>query len=102
MDEPFNQVDAAFRDALQQDIRKIVEDTGLTVILVSHDPAEVLGMADDLLVLKDGRIVDFGNPKALYFRPKNPYTARLLAKSNTLTPTQAQKIGLSVNSVIAV
>src|SRR5690606_12727309 len=62
MDEPFNQVDAAFRDALQQDIRKIVEDTGLTVILVSHDPAEVLGMADDLLVLKDGRIVDFGNP----------------------------------------
>ncbi|NGM62356.1 ABC transporter ATP-binding protein [Sphingobacterium sp. SGG-5] len=102
MDEPFNQVDAAFRDALQQDIRKIVEDTGLTVILVSHDPAEVLGMADDLLVLKDGRIVDFGNPKSLYFHPKNPYTARLLAKSNTLTPTQAKKIGLSVNSIIAV
>jgi len=102
MDEPFNQVDAAFRDALQQDIRKIVEDTGLTVILVSHDPAEVLGMADDLLVLKGGRIVDFGNPKELYFRPTNPYTALLLAKSNTLTPIQASKFHLSVDTIIAV
>src|SRR5690606_19951104 len=50
MDEPFNQVDAAFRDALQQDIRNIVTETGLTAILVSHDPAEVLAMADELIV----------------------------------------------------
>ncbi len=102
MDEPFNQVDAAFRDSLQQDIRKIVKDTDLTVILVSHDPTEVLAMADDLLVLKNGRIVDFGSPKDLYFHPKNPYTALLLAKSNMLTPDQASKFQLSVDSPIIV
>ena len=56
LDEPFNQVDTSFREGLQHDIRQIVKDTGLTVIIVSHDPAEVLSMADELLVLKDGVI----------------------------------------------
>lgn len=94
MDEPFNQVDAAFRDELQQDIQQIVADTGLTVLLVSHDPAEVLAMADKLIVMKDGRIADAGNPHDLYHWPHHPYTARLLAKSNILQPEQAMKIGV--------
>ena len=102
MDEPFNQVDAAFRDALQQDIRKIVEDTGLTVILVSHDPTEVLAMADTLLVMKDGHIVDFGTPKELYYQPKHTYTALLLAKSNILTAGQAQQYQLSAKGAVAI
>ncbi|MGO3241336.1 MAG: ABC transporter ATP-binding protein, partial [Sphingobacteriaceae bacterium] len=90
MDEPFNQVDAAFRDRLQQDIREIVETSGLTVLLVSHDPAEVLGMADQLIAMKAGKIADQGTPKDLYYRPKTAYTARLLAKSNILTAQEAK------------
>lgn len=89
MDEPFNQVDAAFRDSLQHDIKQIVKQTGLTVILVSHDPAEVLAMADALFVMRNGKIVDQGIPKDLYYKPNNPYTALLLAKSNVLTADQA-------------
>jgi len=89
MDEPFNQVDASFRDHLQRDIRKIVDEIGLTVIMVSHDPAEVLAMADALLVLKDGQLMASGNPKALYNDPPNAYTASLLARSNVLTATEA-------------
>ncbi|GAA4798931.1 ABC transporter ATP-binding protein [Olivibacter ginsenosidimutans] len=84
MDEPFNQVDASFRDHLQRDIRKIVDEIGLTVIMVSHDPAEVLAMANALLVLKDGQLMASGSPKRLYNDPPNGYTARLLAKSNVL------------------
>lgn len=102
MDEPFNQVDAAFRDDLQQDIRQIVEELGLTVILVSHDPAEVLAMADSLIVMKAGKIVDLGSPETLYYTPQNPYTALLLAKSNILTPEQADTIGLKTTQSIAV
>lgn len=94
MDEPFNQVDAAFRDQLQQDIREIVETSGLTVLLVSHDPAEVLAMADQLIVMKAGKIADQGTSKALYYRPKTAYTARLLAKSNILTAQEAKKLGV--------
>ncbi len=102
MDEPFNQVDASFREILQQDIRRIVADTGLTVVLVSHDPAEVLSMADDLLVLKDGQLVASGSPAALYQRPPNAYTARLLAKSNILRAEEAHALGIDVSAEVAV
>ncbi|GAA4145846.1 ABC transporter ATP-binding protein [Sphingobacterium kyonggiense] len=102
MDEPFNQVDAAFRDELQQDIQQIVADTGLTVILVSHDPAEVLAMADKLIVMKQSRIADAGDPHALYNWPHHPYTARLLAKSNILKAEQARLIGIETNHPIAI
>ena len=102
MDEPFNQVDAAFRDELQQDIQNIVANTGLTVILVSHDPAEVLAMADYLLVMKAGEIADFGDPKELYNTPHTAYTARLLAKSNVLTPELAKRINIDSNNIISI
>lgn len=95
MDEPFNQVDAAFRDGLQQDIKQIVRETGLTVVLVSHDPAEVLAMADALIVMQQGKIVDAGDPKDLYYHPKHPYTALLLAKSNILSAKQAELLQIS-------
>lgn len=102
MDEPFNQVDAAFRDALQQDIKNIVQETGLTVVLVSHDPSEVLAMADALIVMRNGKIVDIGNPKDLYYHPNHPYTAQLLAKSNILTKEKASQIGIMTEHTIAV
>ena len=102
MDEPFNQVDAAFRDELQQDIQKIVARTGLTVILVSHDPAEVLAMSDYLLVMKAGEIADYGKPKELYSKPNTPYTARLLAKSNILSANKAKVLGIDTGSLISI
>ncbi len=102
MDEPFNQVDAAFRDALQQDIRQIVDELDLTVILVSHDPAEVLAMADDLIVMRNGKILDHGNPTEIYYHPKHPYTAILLAKSNILTAEKIAELQINANGTIAI
>ncbi|MCA5006030.1 ABC transporter ATP-binding protein [Sphingobacterium sp. WQ 366] len=102
MDEPFNQVDAAFRDGLQHDIKQIVLETGLTVILVSHDPAEVLAMADALIVMRNGKIVDAGNPKDLYYNPKHPYTALLLAKSNIINATQASILQIESTKQVAI
>ncbi|RYZ97631.1 MAG: ABC transporter ATP-binding protein [Sphingobacteriaceae bacterium] len=95
LDEPFNQVDSSFREGLQQDIRQIVKDTGLTVIMVSHDPAEVLSMADELLVLRDGGILEHGHPKELYKAPANLYTAQLLTNCNVFTGKQARQLGIS-------
>ncbi|HLT87918.1 MAG TPA: ABC transporter ATP-binding protein [Sphingobacterium sp.] len=102
MDEPFNQVDAAFRDALQQDIRQIVEDTGLTVLLVSHDPTEVLAMADELIVMKNAEIIEQGSPTKLYYEPNHSYTAQLLAKSNILSSDQAALLGISSHHTIGI
>lgn len=96
LDEPFNQVDTSFRDGLQDDIRQIVKDTGLTVIMVSHDPAEVLSMADTLIVLKDGEIIESGHPKKVYNDPQYLYTARLLNNCNVLNSYQAETCGIKV------
>lgn len=95
LDEPFNQVDASFREGLQQDIRNVVKQTGLTVIMVSHDPAEVLSMADELIVLKDGVIMESGHPQSLYRNPKHLYTAQLLANCNVLKKPAADILGLT-------
>ena len=94
LDEPFNQVDTSFREGLQQDIRAIVQQTGITVIMVSHDPAEVLSMADELIVIRDGRIVEKGKPQELYQHPIQLYTARLLSNCNILSNDEASVIGL--------
>jgi ABC-type sugar transport system ATPase subunit len=92
LDEPFNQVDTTFRDGLQQDIRKIVKETGLTVIIVSHDPAEVLSMADELVVIKSGQVLESGTPKELYNQPANLYTARLLSNCNVFIREEAKAL----------
>ncbi|MDB4918580.1 ABC transporter ATP-binding protein [Mucilaginibacter sp.] len=94
LDEPFNQVDTSFREGLQHDIRQIVRETGLTVVMVSHDPAEVLSMADKLLVLKTGEIVEGGHPKSLYQNPLNLYTAELLTNCNVLNANEAKACGM--------
>ncbi|WP_342647188.1 ABC transporter ATP-binding protein [Mucilaginibacter sp. CSA2-8R] len=95
LDEPFNQVDTTFRDGLQQDIRRVVKETGLTVIIVSHDPAEVLSMADELVVIKSGQVLEMGAPKDVYNHPKNLYTALLLSHSNVLTDDDARRLHIN-------
>src|SRR5690606_33494679 len=102
MDEPFNQVDASFRETLQVDIRNIVADTGLTVVMVSHDPAEVLSMADDLIVLKGGKLMAAGQPTLLYQQPPNAYTAGLLAKSNILGTVEARLLNIDASTPIVI
>lgn len=98
LDEPFNQVDASFRDNLQQDIRNIVAETGITVIMVSHDPQEVLSLADELVVLKDGEVVETGSPQQLYQQPQNLYTATLLASGTVFTGIKAASLGIVTNA----
>lgn len=94
LDEPFNQVDATYREGLQHDIRDIVQEWGVTVVLVSHDPAEILSMADELIVLKDGEIVENGSPEELYHSPKLLYTSQILASCSQLTSAQANVCGI--------
>lgn len=94
LDEPFNQVDANYREGLQHDIRQIVKEWGVTVILVSHDPAELLSMADELIVIKEGEIVEHGTPEELYHSPKLLYTSKILVSCSELTAAQARVCGI--------
>lgn len=103
MDEPFSQVDTPLKTHLRADIKRLSHDLGITVILVSHDPVDGLSLADEIIVLNKGEIVESGSPEVLYNHPKNVYTARLLADCNILTNSEAMQVGLKpVEEIVAI
>ena len=69
MDEPFASVDIVLRRRLRRDCRILLREAGATVVLVTHDPAEALDIADRIAVMEGGRIVQFGTPHDLHHAP---------------------------------
>jgi iron(III) transport system ATP-binding protein len=69
MDEPFASVDIVLRRKLRRDCRMLLRARGTTTLLVTHDPAEALDIADRIAVMEDGRIVQFGTPFDLHDAP---------------------------------
>lgn len=94
LDEPFSQVDALLKNQLRADIKRIVAETGVTVIMVSHDPADGLFLADQLLVIKEGKLLQQGAPSHVYNHPEHIYTAQLLGNAIALTADDAERIGI--------
>ena len=97
LDEPFSQVDALLKNQLRADIKRIVADTGVTVIMVSHDPADGLFLADKLLLIKDGQLLQQGEPSFVYNHPSHVYTAQLLGNANALSAIAAEKLGIDAH-----
>lgn len=102
LDEPFSQVDALLKNQLRADIKRVAAETGVTVIVVSHDPADGLFLADELLILKEGRLLQTGNPADVYNRPDDIYTAQLLGNAIILNAADAAKLGLEIENGSAV
>ena len=96
LDEPFSQVDALLKNQLRADIKRIAAETGVTVIMVSHDPADGLFLADELLILKDGNLLQSGPPSQVYNHPDHIYTARLLGNAVVLNAIDASILGLDI------
>lgn len=69
MDEPFASVDIVLRRKLRRDCRIILRTRGATTVLVTHDPAEALDIADRIAVMEAGRIVQFASPQELHDAP---------------------------------
>jgi ABC-type Fe3+/spermidine/putrescine transport system ATPase subunit/ABC-type sulfate transport system permease component len=78
LDEPFSALDAPLRSALRQEMLALQNEFGTTTILVTHDPAEAALLADELLVLEGGRVLQSGPTEAVFSRPANRLAARLL------------------------
>jgi iron(III) transport system ATP-binding protein len=89
LDEPFSNLDRVHEHILESVIRKIGKKLGITVILVSHEPLEILSWAHKILIMKDGQIIQKGPPQKIYRQPVNEYAAGLFGKYNLLTREQA-------------
>lgn len=81
LDEPFGALDAKVRDDLRTWLRRLHDEVHVTTVLVTHDQAEALDVADRIAVLNKGRIEQVGSPKEVYDEPPTPLSCRSWAPS---------------------
>ena len=81
LDEPFSHIDNFRKNSLRRKLFAYLKEKQITTIFATHDSSDVLSFADDVLILKDGKIIEEGNPKTIYDNPKNKYIASLFGLS---------------------
>ena len=84
LDEPFSALDTGLRAATRMAVAQLLSGAGITTILVTHDQAEALSFADQVAVMRNGRLAQVGRPRELYLRPSDPATARFLGEAVVL------------------
>jgi molybdate transport system permease protein len=90
LDEPFNALDAPVRDELRRELRRLQQEAGLSTVLVTHDPEEAALLADEILVIDEGRLLQAGPRAEVFNRPASPQVARLLGIQNLSPGTVAE------------
>ncbi|MET1087086.1 MAG: ABC transporter ATP-binding protein [Arthrobacter sp.] len=78
LDEPFSALDAGLRVATRRAVANVLNEAGVTTILVTHDQAEALSFADQVAVMRGGKLAQIGNPFVVYTRPADRATAEFL------------------------
>ena len=83
LDEPFSGLDVTRRAQIREDTLTFLKDCGVAVLMVTHDPEEAMFMADHIVVMKGGQVVQAGTPVQTYFSPVDAFVARLFGEMNT-------------------
>jgi ABC-type Fe3+/spermidine/putrescine transport system ATPase subunit len=87
MDEPLSNLDAKVRQRLRVEVRRLQRTVGITAIYFTHDQEEALAIADTVVLMNAGRIVQAGSPQEIYFQPGSAFAAEFLGVSNQLRAT---------------
>ncbi|MCC6792868.1 MAG: ABC transporter ATP-binding protein, partial [Thermomicrobiales bacterium] len=82
LDEPLSALDAAIRDSLRAELRRLQRQLDVTVIYVTHDQAEAMALSDTVIVMEKGKVSQIGTPRDLYDRPATRFTASFIGASN--------------------
>ena len=82
LDEPLGALDLKLRKDMQNELKKIQKQTGITFIYVTHDQEEALSMSDVVVVMADGKIQQIGSPTDIYNEPENAFVADFIGESN--------------------
>lgn len=85
LDEPFTGLDTPVRDELRRELRRVQRDTAVTTVLVTHDPEEAALLAEEVLLVADGALLQAGGQPEVFSRPAGPAAARLLGIRNLHT-----------------
>ncbi len=84
MDEPFSGLDSRLRDSVRADTLSVLREAGATAVIVTHDPEEAMRMADRIVLMRGGKIVQQGGAEDLYDRPQSLFAARFFSALNEL------------------
>jgi iron(III) transport system ATP-binding protein len=94
LDEPLSNLDARLRDRLRIQLREIQMQLAITAVYVTHDQNEALALADEIVVLRAGTVLQRGEPIELYGRPATSAVAEFLGYSNIFTATVTARDGM--------
>ena len=97
LDEPFSNLDPIHTEILKAVLEDITERLQITCLLTSHDPNDTLSWADEIIVMKGGKIIQKGTPEIIYHQPANEYVAGMFGRYNLLTSEQAALFGIEAN-----
>ncbi|TAM78109.1 ABC transporter ATP-binding protein [bacterium] len=86
-DEPLSNLDANLREEMRFEIRRLHDQTGITMVYVTHDQAEAMVTADRIALLNHGRVEQVGTPEEMYRKPRTMFAATFIGRSNTLEGT---------------
>lgn len=92
LDEPFSNLDYSLKNKIIEMLLKEWKPKGM--ILVAHDPNDILQLSDRILILQKGRIIQKGSPHDVYYNPKNLYAAETLGPVNRLEVKEALEMGI--------
>lgn len=84
LDEPFSGLDVTRRATIREETLNFLKKTKVATLMVTHDPEEAMFMADRILVMNHGRIIQNGTPDEIYFHPNSPFVTRLFGTVNQL------------------
>lgn len=99
LDEPFRALDGELRRFLSKWLKAYLRDNKITTLMVTHDQKEAISMADEIMVLKDGRLVQQGKPQKLYDQPVNQFIGRFLGPLIATPDTHHFENGISSESL---
>lgn len=87
LDEPFSNLDAALRQEVRQEVKRLLKESGTTAVFVTHDQEEALYIGDEVAVMREGRIEQLDTPEAIFHTPQTRFVAEFVGQSDFLPAT---------------
>ncbi|MET1160021.1 MAG: ABC transporter ATP-binding protein [Thermoprotei archaeon] len=84
LDEPLSNLDAKLRIEMREEIKRLQKKLGITTIYVTHDQVEAMSISDRIAIMNRGRLIQYGPPHEVYFKPNSLFVADFLGRSNIL------------------
>jgi len=97
LDEPFSNLDVRLRIEMREEVRRILKETGVTAISVTHDQEEALSISDRVAIMNDGRLEQVGKPEIVFENPESRFVASFLGRASFV---RGQVYGETVETIL--